>query len=116
MPCYLFFYSMTTLDDNRRGILAEKLPNYPNIESGSGTLSLRKGISTSINVRNTIILLCFVTRSQSFTHSQAKLFILLALTCLRHHIRRPDIIASKHTHPFEPGMVCSLLMVTMRQT
>lgn len=44
--------NMTNLDDNTRGILAEKLPNYPNIESGSGTLSLRKGISTAINVRH----------------------------------------------------------------
>ncbi|XP_021963346.1 calcium-activated chloride channel regulator 2 [Folsomia candida] len=42
--------NMTVLDDNVRAILAEKLPNYPNIESGSGTLSLRKGISQSINM------------------------------------------------------------------
>ncbi len=42
--------NMTTLDDTNRGVMAEKLPNYPNIESGSGTLSLRKGISQAINV------------------------------------------------------------------
>jgi hypothetical protein len=42
--------NMTTLDDNLRGILAEKLPNYPNIDSASGSLSLRKGISHAINV------------------------------------------------------------------
>lgn len=40
--------NMTSLDENLRGILAEKLPNYPNIETGS--LSLRKGISQAINV------------------------------------------------------------------
>ncbi|CAG7835179.1 unnamed protein product [Allacma fusca] len=41
--------NMTTLDDSARGTLAEKLPNYPNIEN-SGSLSLRKGISQAINM------------------------------------------------------------------
>ena len=42
--------NMTSLDENLRGTLAEKLPNYPNIETNNGGLSLRKGITHAINV------------------------------------------------------------------
>ena len=45
--------NMTTLDDNLRAILAEKLPSYPKIEHGGGTLSFRKGILHCINVSTT---------------------------------------------------------------
>ncbi|CAL8076188.1 unnamed protein product [Orchesella dallaii] len=40
--------NVTTLTDSGRGNIAEKLPNYPSIDTGS--LSLRKGISTAINM------------------------------------------------------------------
>ena len=42
--------NMTSLDENLRGTLAEKLPNYPNIETSNGGVSLRKGITHAINV------------------------------------------------------------------
>lgn len=42
--------NMTNLDESLRGTLAEKLPNYPNIETSNGGVSLRKGITHAINV------------------------------------------------------------------
>lgn len=55
--------NMTSLleDNNLRGALAEKLPNYPNLDrESSGGLSLRKGISQAINVISFMTPIVFV--------------------------------------------------------